>query len=182
MLRSRRQWRKLFCNHQSGQWGSCPTRSTPTVQGTQTDTAAVDTAADKPSEESKTGASENTTPVPAEQVDQATTEESSKISREVANPELQKQLVQRLNDSVEKSSIHPEKLADMEMDAEIKRLASLKNKDKSDNLSDNKTSQEAKANSKENATAKTEAQFCAQQTGPFSSSNAQSKTWQILWF
>ena len=149
---------------------------TPTVQGTQTDAAAVDTAADKPSEESKTGASENTTPVPAEQVDQATTEESSKISREVANPELQKQLVQRLNDSVEKSSIHPEKLADMEMDAEIKRLASLKNKDKSDNLSDNKTSQEAKANSKENATAKTEAQFCAQQTGPFSSSNAQSKT------
>ena len=149
---------------------------TPTVQGTQTDTAAVDTASDKPSEESKTGASENTTPVPAEQVDQATTEESSKISREVANPELQKQLVQRLNDSVEKSSIHPEKLADMEMDAEIKRLASLKNKDKSDNLSDNKTSQEAKANSKENATAKTEAQFCAQQTGPFSSSNAQSKT------
>ena len=149
---------------------------TPTVQGTQTDTAAVDTAADKPSEESKTGASENTTPVPAEQVDQATTEESSKISREVANPELQKQLVQRLNDSVEKSSIHPEKLADMEMDAEIKRLASLKNKDKSDILSDNKTSQEAKANSKENATAKTEAQFCAQQTGPFSSSNAQSKT------
>ena len=149
---------------------------TPTVQGTQTDTAAVDTAADKPSEESKTGASEKPAPVPAEQVDQATTEESSKISREVANPELQKQLVQRLNDSVEKSSIHPEKLADMEMDAEIKRLASLKNKDKSDNLSDNKTSQEAKANSKENATAKTEAQFCAQQTGPFSSSNAQSKT------
>ena len=149
---------------------------TPAVQGTQTDTAAVDTAADKPSEESKTGASENTTPVPAEQVDQATTEESSKVSREVANPELQQQLVQRLNESVEKSSIHPEKLADMEMDAEIKRLASLKNKDKSDNLSDNKISQEAKANSKENATAKTEAQFCAQQTGPFSSSNAQSKT------
>ena len=131
----------------------------------------------KPSEESKTrGFWKTQLPVPAEQVDQATTEESSKISREVANPELQKQLVQRLNDSVEKSSIHPEKLADMEMDAEIKRLASLKNKDKSDNLSDNKTSQEAKANSKENATAKTEAQFCAQQTGPFSSSNAQSKT------
>ena len=144
---------------------------TPTVQGTQTDTAAVDTAADKPSEESKTGASENTTPVPAEQVDQATTEESSKISREVANPELQKQLVQRLNDSVEKSSIHPEKLADMEMDAEIKRLASLKNKDKSDSLSDKKTPQEAKANSKENATANV-----VQQTRPSSSSNAQSKT------
>ena len=148
---------------------------TPTVQGTQTDTAAVDTAADKPSEESKTGASENTTPVPAEQVDQATTEESSKISREVANPELQKQLVQRLNDSVEKSSIHPEKLADMEMDAEIKRLASLKNKDKSDSLSDKKTSQDGKANSKENATANTWAQFVAQQTKP-SSSNAQSKS------
>lgn len=149
---------------------------TPTVQGTQTDTAAVDTAADKPSEESKTGASENTTPVPAEQVDQATTEESSKISREVANPELQKQLVQRLNDSVEKSSIHPEKLADMEMDAEIKRLASLKNKNKSDNLSDNKTSQEAKANAKENSVVKTGAQSVAQQTGPSSSSNAQSKS------
>lgn len=149
---------------------------TPTVQGTQADTAAVDTAADKPSEESKTGASENTTPVPAEQVDQATTEESSKISREVANPELQKQLVQRLNDSVEKSSIHPEKLADMEMDAEIKRLDSLKNKDKSDSLSDNKTYQEAKANSKENATAKAEAKLVAQQTRTSSSSNAQSQS------
>ena len=149
---------------------------TPTVQDTQAETAALEPFAEKSSEESKTAASENITPVPTEQVDQATTEESAKISREVANPELQLQLVQRLNESVEKSSIHPEKLADMEMDAEIKRLASLKNKDKSDNLSDNKTSQEAKANSKENATAKTEAQFCAQQTGPFSSSNAQSKT------
>lgn len=149
---------------------------TPTVQVTQAETAAVDTAAEKPSEESKTGASEKPAPLPAEQVDQATTEESSKISREVANPELQQQLVQRLNESVEKSYIHPEKLADMEMDAEIKRLASLKNKDKSDNLSDNKTSQEAKANSKENATAKNQAQFVAQQTGPSSSSNAQSKS------
>lgn len=149
---------------------------TPTVQETQAETAALEPFAEKSSEESKTGASEKPAPVPAEQVDQATTEESTKISREVANPELQQQLVQRLNQSEEKSSIHPEKLADMEMDAEIKRLASLKNKDKSDNLSDNKTSQEAKANSKENATAKTEAQFCAQQTGPFSSSNAQSKT------
>lgn len=149
---------------------------TPTVQETQAETAALEPFAEKSSEESKTGASEKPAPVPAEQVDQATTEESTKISREVANPELQQRLVQRLNESVEKSSIHPEKLADMEMDAEIKRLASLKNKDKSDNLSDNKISQEAKANSKENATAKTEAQFCAQQTGPFSSSNAQSKT------
>lgn len=149
---------------------------TPTVQDTQGETAAVEIVAEKSSEENKTAASENTAPVPTEKVDQTTTEESTKISREVANPELQQKLVQRLNESVEKSSIHPEKLADMEMDAEIKRLASLKNKDKSDNLSDNKISQEAKANSKENATAKTEAQFCAQQTGPFSSSNAQSKT------
>lgn len=149
---------------------------TPTAQETGVDTEVVETVAEKSSEVSKTAASENTTITPVETVDQTTSEESMKISREVANPELQKQLVQRLNDSVEKSSIHPEKLADMEMDAEIKRLASLKNKDKSDNLSDNKTSQEAKANSKENATAKTEAQFCAQQTGPFSSSNAQSKT------
>ena len=149
---------------------------TITAHETPAGTAAVETATDKSSEGSKTAASGNTAPVPVEQVDQATTEESTKISREVANPELQQRLVQRLNESVEKSSIHPEKLADMEMDAEIKRLASLKNKDKSDNLSDNKISQEAKANSKENATAKTEAQFCAQQTGPFSSSNAQSKT------
>lgn len=149
---------------------------TPTVQETQAETAALEPFAEKSSEESKTGASEKPAPVPAEQVDQATTEESTKISREVANPELQQQLVQRLNQSEEKSSIHPEKLADMEMDAEIKRLASLKNKDKSDSLSDKKTSQDGKANSKENATAKTEAQFCAQQTGPFSSSNAQSKT------
>lgn len=149
---------------------------TPTAQETGVDTEVVETVAEKSSEESKTGASEKPAPVPAEQVDQATTEESTKISREVANPELQQQLVQRLNQSEEKSSIHPEKLADMEMDAEIKRLASLKNKDKSDSLSDKKTSQDGKANSKENATAKTEAQFCAQQTGPFSSSNAQSKT------
>lgn len=149
---------------------------TPTVQETQAETAALEPFAEKSSEESKTGASEKPAPVPAEQVDQATTEESTKISREVANPELQQQLVQRLNQSEEKSSIHPEKLADMEMDAEIKRLASLKNKDKSDSLSDKKTSQDGKANSKENATAKTEAQFCVQQTGPFSSSNAQSKT------
>lgn len=149
---------------------------TPTAQETGVDTEVVETVAEKSSEVSKTAASENTTITSVETVDQTTSEESMKISREVANPELQQRLVQRLNESVEKSSIHPEKLADMEMDAEIKRLASLKNKDKSDNLSDNKISQEAKANSKENATAKTEAQFCAQQTGPFSSSNAQSKT------
>lgn len=148
---------------------------TPTVQDTQAETAALEPFAEKSSEESKTAASENITPVPTEQVDQATTEESAKISREVANPELQLQLVQRLNESVEKSSIHPEKLADMEMDAEIKRLASLKNKDKSDSLSDKKTSQDGKANSKENATANTWAQFVAQQTKP-SSSNAQSKS------
>lgn len=148
---------------------------TPTVQDTQAETAALEPFAEKSSEESKTGASEKPAPVPAEQVDQATTEESTKISREVANPELQQQLVQRLNQSEEKSSIHPEKLADMEMDAEIKRLASLKNKDKSDSLSDKKTSQDGKANSKENATANTWAQFVAQQTKP-SSSNAQSKS------
>lgn len=144
---------------------------TTTVQDTQAETAALEPFAEKSSEESKTAASENITPVPTEQVDQATTEESAKISREVANPELQQQLVQRLNESVEKSSIHPEKLADMEMDAEIKRLASLKNKDKSDSLSDKKSPQEAKANSKENATANV-----VQQTRPSSSSNAQSKT------
>lgn len=149
---------------------------TPTAQETGVDTEVVETVAEKSSEVSKTAASENTTITPVETVDQTTSEESMKISREVASPELQQRLVQRLNESVEKSSIHPEKLADMEMDAEIKRLASLKNKDKSDSLSDKKTSQDGKANSKENATAKTEAQFCAQQTGPFSSSNAQSKT------
>jgi len=148
---------------------------TPTVEDTQTKTTATVTVAEKSSEENKTAASENTAPVPAEQADQATTEDSTKISREVANPELQQQLVQRLNESVEKSSIHPEKLADTEMDTEIKRLASLKNKDKSDNLSDNRIPQEAKANFKENASANTWAQFVAQQTKP-SSSNAQSKS------
>lgn len=148
---------------------------TPTVQDTKAETTVVEALAEKSSEENKTAASENTAPVPVEKVDQTTAEESPKIRREVANPELQQQLVQRLNKSVEKSSIHPEKLADMEMDAEIKRLASLKNKDKSDNLSNNKTSQEANANSKENAAAKTWAQFVAQQTKP-SSSNAQSKS------
>lgn len=144
---------------------------TPTVEDTQTKTTATVTVAEKFSEENKAHASESKATVSAEEIEQATTEESSKISREVANPELQQQLVQRLNESVEKSSIHPEKLADMEMDAEIKRLASLKNKDKSDNLSNKKTSQEALANSKENATANV-----VQQTQPSSSSNAQSKT------
>lgn len=148
---------------------------TPTVQDTKAETTVVDALAEKSSEENKTAASENTTPVPVEQADQATTEDSTKISREVANPELQQQLVKRLNESVEKSSIHPEKLADMEMDAEIKRLASLKNKNKSDNLSDNQIPQEAKANSKEKEAAETWAQFVAQQTKP-SSSNAQSKS------
>lgn len=149
---------------------------TPTVQNTQAETAAVEPNAQMSAEENKTVVSENTATISAEAVEQTSTEEPSKISREVANPELQQQLVQRLKESVEKSSIHPEKLADMEMDAEIKRLASLKNKDKSDNLSDNKTSQEAKANSKENATAKTVAQFIVQQTQPPSSSNAQNKS------
>ena len=69
---------------------------TPTVQDTQAETAALEPFAEKSSEESKTAASENITPVPTEQVDQATTEESAKISREVANPELQLQLVQRV--------------------------------------------------------------------------------------
>lgn len=147
-----------------------------TVHETQREDAVVETLAEKSSEEDKIASPENTSTVPAKQVDLATTEESTKVSREVANPELQQQLVQRLNESVEKSSIHPEKLADMEMDAEIKRLASLKNKDKSDNLSDNKPSQEAKVDSKENATANTEAQFVAQQTRTSSSSNAQSKS------
>lgn len=148
---------------------------TPTVKNIGDETTAVEPVAEKSSEESKTAASENTATVSAEAVEQTSTEELSKISREVANPELQQQLVQRLNESVEKSSIHPEKLADMEMDAEIKRLASLKNKDKSDSLSDKKTSQDGKANSKENATANTWAQFVAQQT-KLSSSNAQSKS------
>lgn len=148
---------------------------TPSNQDTGGETAAVEPVAEKSSEPIKTAASENSAAVPAEKVDQIATEESTKISREVANPELQQQLVQRLNESVEKSSIHPEKLADMEMDAEIKRLTSLKNKDKSDNLSDNKTSQEAQADSKENAATKTCAQSVAQQTKP-SSSNAQSKS------
>lgn len=150
--------------------------SVSTVQETQHEDTGVETVAEKSSEESKTAAFENTATVSAEAVEQTSTEEPSKISREVANPELQQQLVQRLNESVEKSSIHPEKLADMEMDAEIKRLASLKNKDKSDNLSDSKTSQEAKVNTKENATAAAEAQFVAQQSEPSSSSNAQSKS------
>ena len=149
---------------------------TPTAQETGVDTEVVETVAEKSSEVSKTAASENTTITSVETVDQTTSEESMKISREVANPELQQKLVQRLNESVEKSCIHPDKLADMEIDAEIKRLASLKNKDKPDNLSDNKPSQEAKVDSKENATANAEAQFVAQQTGPSSSSNAQSKS------
>lgn len=142
-----------------------------TVQEAQRETAVNENIAEKSSEENKTAASENQVPVPAEKVDQTSTEKSTKIRREVANPELQQQLVQRLNESVEKSSIHPEKLADMEMDAEIKRLASLKNKDKSGNLSDKKTSQEAKADSKENKAAN-----LVQQTRPSSSSNAQSES------
>lgn len=148
---------------------------TQTIQDTKAKTATVEPAAEKSSEEIKGDFGENSTANSADTVDRSTKEESSKITREVANPELQQNLVQRLTESVEKSAIHPEKLADMEMDAEIKRLASLKNKDKSDNLSDNKTSQETRTNSKENAVAKTLAQSVAPQTEP-SSSNAQSKS------
>ena len=83
---------------------------TPTAQETGVDTEVVETVAEKSSEVSKTAASENTTITPVETVDQTTSEESMKISREVANPELQQRLVQRLNESVEKSSIHPENL------------------------------------------------------------------------
>ena len=142
-----------------------------TVQETQHEDIGVQTVEEKSSEVSKTATSQNTAPVPAEAVEQTSTEEPSKISREVANPDLQQKLVQRLNEAVEKSDIHPEKLADMEMDAELKRLASLKNKDKSDNLSDSKSSQEAMARSQENAAANV-----VQQTGPSSSSNVQSKS------
>lgn len=53
----------------------------------------------------------------------AATEQDSKTDRQVANPDLQKHLIRRLSASVEKASLHPEKLADMEMDEEIKRLA-----------------------------------------------------------
>lgn len=174
--------RKAGANEENSSVVVSPATETPvaeepasTVQEKQREDAAVETVEEKSSEVSKTAASENTATVSTEKVEQTTAEESSKISREVANPELQQQLVQRLNESVEKSSIHPEKLADMEMDTEIKRLASLKNKDKSDNLSDNRIPQEAKANFKENASANTWAQFVAQQTKP-SSSNAQSKS------
>lgn len=149
---------------------------TPSDQDTGGETATIEPVAEKSFVESKTVASENTVVASAETVDQTTTEESAKINREVANPELQKQLVQRLNESVEKSSIHPEKLADMEMDAEIKRLNSLKNKDKSDNLSDKKSSQGAKAKTKESAAAMKSAQSVAQAAGPSSSSNTQSKS------
>jgi len=148
----------------------------PTDQDTRVETAAAESTTEKSSEEIKTAASENLAATPAEKVDQAAKEESTMISREVANPELQQQLVQRLNESIEKSSMHPEKLADMEMDAEIKRLASLKNKDKSENLSDNKTSQGAKANSEENTAAKNSAQSVDQQIRPSSSSNAPIKS------
>ena len=144
---------------------------TSTAQENQPGTATVEPVAEKSSEENKAPAPESKATASAEKVEQTTTAESTKLSREVANPELQQQLVQRLNESVEQSTIHPEKLADMEMDAEIKRLAFLKNKDKSDSLSDKKTSQEANANSKENATAN-----LVQQTRQSSSSNAQSQS------
>lgn len=153
-----------------------PEVQTPAVQDTGNGTAAGELFEEKSSEENKAPASGNSAAVSTKAVEPTTAEVSTKISREVANPELQQQLVQRLNKSVEKSSIHPEKLADIEMDAEIKRLAALKNKDKSDNLSLNKTSQEAKANSKESAADKTSTQFVDQKTRPSSSSNAQSKS------
>lgn len=42
--------------------------------------------------------------------DQTSSEISSKLNKEVANPELQYQLVQQLNESFEKSSIQPKNL------------------------------------------------------------------------
>lgn len=73
----------------------------------------------------------------------AATEQDSKSDRQVANPDLQKHLIQRLSASVEKASLHPEKLADMEMDEEIKRLA-LGEKSSSETSPSSVTKAEAK--------------------------------------
>ena len=61
---------------------------TPTAQETGSTLKSLKLLQKKSSEVSKTAASENTTITPVETVDQTTSEESMKISREVANPEL----------------------------------------------------------------------------------------------
>ena len=83
----------------------------------------------------------------------ATAENDSKLDKQVANPELQKHLIQRLSASVEKASLHPEKLADMEMDEEIKRLASEeKNASKTKTVSKANSETEVKPADKSEAT------------------------------
>lgn len=72
---------------------------TPSAQDAGADSAVAKPDTEKSSEEIKAGS--NTPANSAEAIDQTTSGESSKVSREVANPELHRNLVQRPAESAE---------------------------------------------------------------------------------
>ena len=105
----------------------------------------------------------------------AATEQDSKSDRQVANPDLQKHLIRRLSASVEKASLHPEKLADMEMDEEIKRLA-LGEK----SSSETNPSSEAKTEAKTEPSARPKTTVEEQASKESSSSNAPISSQRVV--
>lgn len=105
----------------------------------------------------------------------AATEQDSKSDRQVANPDLQKHLIRRLSASVEKASLHPEKLADMEMEEEIKKLAS---EEKSS--SDTNPSSVTKAEAKTEPAARPKVTVEEQASKESSSSNAPISSQRVI--
>lgn len=105
----------------------------------------------------------------------AATEQESKSDRQVANPDLQKHLIRRLSASAEKASLHPEKLADMEMDEEIKKLAS---EEKSS--SETNPSSEAKTEAKTEPSAQPKTTVEEQASKESSSSNAPIRSQRVV--
>lgn len=105
----------------------------------------------------------------------AATEQDSKSDRQVAKPDLQKHLIRRLSASVEKASLHPEKLADMEMDEEIKRLALGEN-----NSSETNPSSEAKTEARTEPSARPKTTVEEQASKESSSSNAPISSQRVV--
>lgn len=105
----------------------------------------------------------------------AATEQDSKSDRQVANPDLQKHLIRQLSASVEKASLHPEKLADLEMDEEIKKLAS---EEKSS--SETNPSSEAKTEAKTEPAARPKTTIEEQASKESSGSNAPINSQKVI--
>ena len=105
----------------------------------------------------------------------AAAEQDSKSGRQVANPDLQNYLIRRLSASVEKASLHPEKLADLEMDEEIKRLSSEEN-----SSSETNPSSVAKTEAKTEPAARPKVTVEEQASKESSSSNAPISSQRVV--